>query len=70
MRGFYQLRIPHAQGEVNLFRWFRDWERNSLDVFYYGEDLALRTVPEGVPVTVDESRYGINYVLRWSPEGE
>ena len=69
MRGFYQLAYRTPK-EKSTFRWFRDWERNSLDVFYYSKDLALRTVPEGVPVTVDESRYESTYRLRWSPEGE
>jgi TIR domain len=68
-RGFYQLAYCKPK-EQSTFRWSQDWKRNSLDVFYYSEDLTLRTVPEGVPVMVDESSYGINYVLRWNPEDE
>jgi len=69
VRGFYQLALRTPK-DKSTFRWSRDWGRDSLDVFYYSEDLALKTVPEDVPVTVDGSRYGINYVLRWNPEGE
>lgn len=67
VRGFYQLAYGTPK-KKSTFRWSHEWERNSLDVFYYSEDLTLRTIPENVPVTVDESWYGINYVLRWHPD--